>query len=443
MDRQRRCRRAGTAATMTLAVIALAVAGCGPGKEGGGGGKKGTLNVGLVFPLTGNTAASGKDMQHGWQLWFKQHGDKVAGRKIASTQEDSAGDPTTMLTKARRLVQQKQAKILVGPLLANEAYALAGFLKTTKDVVGITPVSSSDDLSQRKRVKNFIRTGGWQSSTPPHVSGDWAARKGYKRVATLCNDYAFGYESCGGFVDTFTDRGGKVVKQLYAPLGTSDYSSYLAQIDPKSVDAVFVTMVGADAPRFLKAWTDLGLKDKVPLIAAETTVEQSALRGIRGDSPFGIESFGHYAEGRDAPATRDFVDAYKKAYGQLPSYYACATYTAGQWLTEALKKLNGDTSDTQKVIDTLNSVKLDDSCFGPMQLDDHGGTVANVYLRKVGRDQGALVNQVQKTYPNISQFWNYKPDAFLKQPVYSRKYQGKDWPTSCDAFAKDCPLKGG
>ena len=157
----------------------------------------------------------------------------------------------------------------------------------------------------------------------------------------------------------------------------------------------------------------------------------------------GLETFGHYAEGRDAQATRDFVDAYRKEYGQRPSYYACATYTAAQWLTEALKKLNGDISDTGKFIDTLNSVQLKDGCFGPYKLDDHGGSIETVYHRRVAKKSDGYENDVIETIPNVSQFWNYKPEEFLKQPVYSRKDQGKDWPTSCDAYAKDCPLKGG
>jgi branched-chain amino acid transport system substrate-binding protein len=427
-----------------LAAAALAVGGCGLGDEEEGGGSKGSLQVGLLFPTSGTVAAAGTDMLHGWQLWFKLHGDEVAGRKIVAKHEDTAGDPTLTLTKARKLVQQNNAKLTVGPLLANEAYALAGYLKQQPDVIGLNPAGSSDDLSQRKRVENFVRTGGWQSSTPAQPAGDWAADQGWKRAVTLCSDYAFGYENCGGFVNTFTDRGGKIVKQLYAPIGTSDYSSYLAQIDPNSVDGVFVQSVGADAPRFVKAWSDLGLKGKVPLIVNETTLEQSTLRGVKGDDPVGLESFAHYAEGRQETATSEFVAAYEKEYGELPGYYSCSTYTAAQWLTEAIKQLDGDISDSKKFLDTLNSVKLKDTCFGPMALDEHGGTIANVYLRKVARnDKGQLVNQVVKSYPNVSQFWNYKPEEFLKQPVYSRKDQGKDWPTSCDAYAKDCPLKEG
>jgi branched-chain amino acid transport system substrate-binding protein len=397
-----------------------------------------------VWPVSGNNAAAGVDMLNGWNLWFKLHGDTVQGHKIVSQQEDSAGDPTTTLTKARQLIQQNQSKAIVGPLTAAEGYALAGLMQQNPNVIGLAPVTSSDDLSQRKRVQNFIRTGGWQSSTPTQPAGNWAADRGMKRVATLCADYAFGYEQCGGFANTFTDRGGQVVKQLWAPMGTADYSSYLAQIDPKSVDGVFVSTVGADSPRFLKAWNQLGLKGKVPLITGETTLEQSTLRGINSDDPVGLTSFGHYAEGSNDPATQDFVSQYQKAYGQIPSYYSCATYTAAQWLTQALNEAHGDLSDTKRFIGILNSVKLPDSCFGPMQLDSHGGTVGNVYQRTVARNaQGKLQNNIDTTFPNISQFWNYNPDAFLKQPVYSRQYQGINWPTSCAEFVRDCPLPGG
>jgi branched-chain amino acid transport system substrate-binding protein len=436
-------------AALVAAAVAIA-AGCGePGKGGGGGGSsgggsEGPIQVGTLFPTSGTVAAAGTDMLNGWKLWWKLHGNKVAGRTIESTQEDTAGDPNTTLTKARKLVQQNQSSVTVGPLLANEAYALAGYLKENPNVIGLNPAGSSDDLSQRKRVDNFVRAGGWQSSSPAHLAGAWAASQGWKRVITLCTDYAFGYENCGGFTNTFTDHGGKVIKQLYSPIGTSDYSSYLAQIDPKSVDGVFVQSVGADAPKFIKAWADLGLKGKVPLITNETTFEQSTLRGIKNNDPVGLESFGHYVEGRNSPGTRNFVAQYQKAYGQMPSYYSCSTYTAAQWLSTAIQQMHGDISNRDDFLKTLNAVKLKDTCFGPMALDSHGGTIADMYMRKVTRNEdGKLENQVVKTYPNVSQFYIYKPDAFLKQPVYSREYQGTDWPKNCSAFARDCPLPGG
>ncbi|MGH2734020.1 MAG: ABC transporter substrate-binding protein, partial [Actinomycetota bacterium] len=366
---------------------------------------------------------------------------EVAGRELELIHEDSAGDPQIGLQKARKVVDQDGASVVAGPLLANVGYAIAEYLKTQPHIIGLNPVASADDLSQRTPVDNFVRTGGWQSSTPHHVAGDWAWQQGYKRVITLCQDYAFGHEVCGGFTNTFTDHGGEIVKQLWAPLGSSDYSSYLAQIDPREADAVFMITVGADSGRVIKQWQDFGLKDKIPLIAGETTLEQSLLRTM-GDEALGLQSFGHYAEGREEGATKEFVDAYLEEYDEIPSYYSCATYTAGQWFTQALEEADGDMSDPAAFLETLKSIELDDGCFGPMSLDEYGGTIETVYLREVTKDdEGRLVNTVVEEFPEVGQFFWYEPEAFLEQPVYSRDFLGEDWPTSCDEFTQDCPLE--
>jgi branched-chain amino acid transport system substrate-binding protein len=436
--RQSGRRRAG----QLIALGAIVVAACSPPGQNQTAGSEGPIKIGLIAPTTGVVAAAGTDMVNGWNLYWKVNGEEVAGRTIETIHEDDAGDPQTGLTKARKLVDQDGVAVVAGPLLANVGYAIAEYLATQPNVIGLNPVASADDLSQRQPVDNYVRAGGWQSSSPHHVAGDWAADQGYKRVATLCQDYAFGHEVCGGFINAFTDRGGQIVKKLWAPLGTSDYSSYLAQISPNQVDAVFVITVGADSGRVIKQWQDFGLKGRVPLIAGETTLEQSLLRAM-GDEALGLQSFGHYAEGREAPATTEFVKAYQEEYDDYPSYYACATYTSAQWFSSALEEAGGDLTDVDSFLEQLNSVTLQDSCLGPMRLDEHGGTIATMYLRKVVKDsEGNLVNRPVEEFPEISQFWNYEPEAFLDQPVYSRQYLGEDWPTSCASYTSDCPDAG-
>jgi branched-chain amino acid transport system substrate-binding protein len=436
-----RLRRLHIAAALVLVLILAACSAPG-GDEGEGGGDEGPITVGVIVPTTGVVAAAGTDMLNGWNLYWELNGNEVAGRTIETIHEDNAGDPTTTLTKARKLVEQDGAAVIVGTLLANTALALAEYLDPLDDVIGLNPAGSADDLSQRGVVDNYVRAGGWQSSSPAHVAGNWAYDKGYRKIITLCQDYAFGHENCGGFTNTFTDRGGEIVQQLWAPLGTPDYSSYLSDIDPESADAAFVLTVGADSGRFVKQWEDFGLKDKLPLIGGETTLEQSLLRAM-GDEALGLQSFGHYAEGREDPATQEFVDEYVKAYDQLPSYYSASTYTAAQWFAETLEAEDGDMSDVPAFLDTLKSNQLDNSPFGPMQLDEYGGTIATMYLREVAKDEeGRLYNKVVEEYPETSQFWNYDPQAFLDQPVYTREYLGEDWPESCDQFVTDCPLEG-
>jgi branched-chain amino acid transport system substrate-binding protein len=436
-----RLRKLHVAAALAL-VLVLAACSAPGGDEEEGGGDEGPIKVGVIVPTTGVVAAAGTDMLNGWNLYWEINGDEVAGRTIETIHEDNAGDPTTTLTKARKLVEQDQASVVVGTLLANTALALAEYLDPLDDVIGLNPAGSADDLSQRGVVDNYVRAGGWQSSSPTHVAGDWAYEQGYRKVITLCQDYAFGHENCGGFTNSFTDRGGEIVQQLWAPLGTPDYSSYLSDIDPASADAAFVLTVGADSGRFVKQWEDFGLKDKLPLIGGETTLEQSLLRAM-GDEAVGLQSFGHYAEGREDPATQEFVDEYVEAYDQLPSYYSASTYTAAQWFAETLEAEDGDMSDVPSFLEALKGYQLDNSPFGPMQLDEYGGTIATMYLREVAKDEeGRLYNKVVEEYPEISQFWNYDPQAFLDQPVYTREYLGEDWPESCDQFTSDCPLEG-
>lgn len=399
-----------------------------PGRETGGAGDSNAIKVGLLAPVTGNVAASGQDMVEGWNLYFEQNGTDFGGRTIQTVHEDSAGDPATALNKAERLVGSEQVDFIVGPLLANVGLAVSEEM-SRRDVPVFLPVVSADDLTQRQRLDGVIRVAGWTSSQTTHPLGEWAYDQGYRRVVTLCTDYAFGHENCGGFVNTFTDAGGTVISQLWHPLGTQDFSTYVAQIREADPDAVFTQAVGAEGPRFVQAWSDFGLKGEIPLLGAETTLDQSLLRGM-GDEAVGLISTGHFAEGRGSPATQEFVDAYLEAYDKLPSYYSASMYSAAQWITQAVEEVGGDVSDTQAFLEGVRGVQLDDSPLGPMRLDEYDNPVQNVYIREVEkRDDGKLWNVPAQTFEEVSQFWTYDPEEFLDHPVYSREYQGDgSWP---------------
>jgi len=387
------------------------------------------LKFALLAPLSGPSAAAGHDMVNGWELYWKTHGDVVAGRRIVTTTYDTNSNPTRALDQARRAIEQDGAQVVVGPYLANEGLAIAPYTESHK-IPLILPTVSADDLSQRQVSPFVIKVAGWTSSLPTHPAGVWAYEQGYRKVATIANNYAFGYENAGGFCQTFTEKGGKISNQLWPPLGTTDYSPYISQLQAANPDAVFACTVGADAVHFLEQWKSFGLKGKIPLIANETTTDQSNIRSVAPDAVEGIISFAHYAEGRDDPATRAFVLAYGKAQGVLPSYMATAFNTAGGWLSTSLKNVNGDTTGYITFLAAIRSVRLINSPLGPMKLDAYNAPVENVYIRKVVATTGEFAqyaktwNVVVKTYPNVSQFWTYRPSDYLKQPSYTPAYQG-------------------
>lgn len=387
------------------------------------------IKVALLAPTSGNAAAAGHDMVNAWTLYWKERHDTVAGKRVVTTVYDTASNPSHALDQARHAVEQDGAQMIVGPYLANEGLAVAPYAIQHR-IPMFEPTVSADDLSQRQASAFVVKVAGWSSSQPTHVAGVWAYEQGHRKVATLANSYAFGYENAGGFAQTFTEKGGKIAAQFWAPLGTTDYSPYISRIQAAAPDALFVEMVGADAIHFLEQWNSFGLKSKIPLIANETTTDQSNIRTIAPNVVEGIVSFGHFAEGRDAAATRQFVEKYGRAEHVLPSYMAAAFYTAAQWIDTALRRVNGDVTDTGKFLAAVRAVKLADSPFGPMTLDAYGDPVENIYVRKVVAATGDAAhyaktwNVVTKTYPRVSQFWSYKPSEYLKQPVYSPTYQG-------------------
>jgi branched-chain amino acid transport system substrate-binding protein len=188
------------------------------------------------------------------------------------------------------------------------------------------------------------------------------------------------------------------------------------------VDAVYVASAGADALRFTRQYADAGLKARLPLIGSGNYTDEHVLRSM-GDEALGIVTALHYSAALATPANRRFVQAYKAKFAHVPSYYSEGTYTGGVVLRAAVEAVGGDIEDAARFLAALRRVNLTDAPRGPVSFDEYGHPVENIYVRKVERVDGKLQNTVIHTFPAVSQFWTYKPDEYLRNPVYSR-----DWP---------------
>ena len=381
--------------------------------------QKGPIKIGLILPETGPLAANGKDMANGLQLFFEEQGWKLAGREVKLVTEDDEGKPPTGLAKARSLVESQGVHVLMGPLSAAVGYAVAGYV-TDKKVPTIFPIVSAEDITQRKRSAYIVRTG-WTSAQPSQPFGKWVYDNlGYRKIAMIGYDFAFGWEVAGGFQRTFEDAGGQVVQKLWPPLGNADFAPYLAQLR-RDVDAVFCIFSGADALRFAKQYSEAGLKSKLPLIGGGTFTDEHVLRTM-GDEVLGVVTALHYSAALATPANKKFAQAYEAKFKQIPSYYSEGAYVGGLALKAALVATGGDVENGEKLLGALRRVDLSDAPRGPIRFDDYGNPVENIYVRKVERVGGQLQNTVIYTFPNVSQFWTFKPEEFLRNPVYSRDY---------------------
>lgn len=379
----------------------------------------GPIKIGLIVPLTGVFSANGRDMVNGLSLALAQIDRRVAGREIQVLTEDDQGTPAQSLTKARKLVELDRVDILMGPLTANSGYALRDYLDEQK-IPALYPIVSADDLTQRKGTPWIIRTG-WTSSQPNHAFGEYAARTlGYRRIATVAYDFAFGWECVEGFQDTFEQSGGRVVEHLWPPIGAPDYSPYLGRI-PKDVDAVFAVFSGGDALRFLQQYREFGLEGRIPLIGGGTLTDEHILFQ-EGDLAKGIITALHYSAALNTPANREFVRAYVRAYNRVPSYYSEGTYTSALFATKGLEAVGGRVGDRGAFVAAVRRVVLPDAPRGAVRLDAWGNPIENVYIRRVDIVNREPQNTVIFTYPNVSQFWRFNPEEYLKKPVYTRDF---------------------
>jgi branched-chain amino acid transport system substrate-binding protein len=382
------------------------------------------IRIGLMAPLSGVVAAGGREIVEGFNMYWEKVGGKVAGRPVEVVVEDDAGNPDTALQKARRLVEQSKVNFLCGNLLANTGLAVANYVKANGTPYFI-PVIAADDLTQRQRIKNVVRVAGYSASQMPRPLADWALKQGYKKIVTVAQDYSFGHEQCGGFAQVFTEGGGKIVAQLWNPLNTADFSPYLGQIASAKIDAVFAMELGADATRFMQQNANFGLKGQIPLLGAMNFTDQSVIR-TSGPECEGIISSAHFAEGSENPATQAFVKDYSAKYGKMPSLYGFSHYSGAMWIAKAIEKIGGKVEDRETFLDAVLKTELTDSPLGrPVRLDSYGNPVYDVYIRKVVKNKdGKYWNVPIQTYEKVSQFWTYDPETYLKQPPYSRDFQG-------------------
>jgi branched-chain amino acid transport system substrate-binding protein len=180
-------------------------------------------------------------------------------------------------------------------------------------------------------------------------------------------------------------------------------------------------MVSISASRFHKQYQDAGLKARLPLIGGGTTFDEFVLPSL-GDEAVGGMSPLIYSAALDTPVNKKFVAEYRKKYGKVPSYFSETCYTSTRWIAEAAKAIGGDVENREKFLEALKKVEIPDAPRGPIKLDAYGNPIQNIYIRKVERKDGELWNTVVHTFPSVSQFWKYKPEEFLKQPVYDRNF---------------------
>ena len=379
------------------------------------------IRIGVLATLTGPFAALGEEGVDGVKMAFEEFNNELGGRPVKLFIEDTSADPDTAVTKTRALISRDKCQLVLGPLSGAEGLAIKKSADEWPNATIVVTASAAEDITMRGVKPNIWRCS-FSGAQPMFPLGEYVYNHGYRKVATLGEDYAYPYAHVGGFLKAFIDSGGCVAKKFWVPIGTSDYSALVSQI-PKDIDAFYFCLGGTDAVNFMRSLDEFGMIGKFPIFAGATSIDVSVLQAV-GKQCDGIVSGSIVAADVDTPIYREFDARYRKLRGRTPSLFVDCYYTATKWAALALKEVNGNIEDQAAYREALQNTAFD-APRGHVSFDKFHNVVEDVYINQVKLVEGEYRNINIEVIPKVSQFWHYDPEEYQKQPPYDRKFPDK------------------
>ena len=355
-----------------------------------------TFKIGMILPMTGQSASTGRQIEAAARLYMAQHGDTVAGKKVQLIVKDDTGLPDVTKRIAQELVVNDKVNVLAGFGLTPLALAVAPVATQAKvpEVVMAAGTSTITEASPYIVRSSFTVA---QSVVP---MAEWAAKNGMKKVVTIVTDFAPGLDAEKVFSESFTKAGGKV-ENVRVPLRNPDFAPFLQRAADEKPDAIFVFVPSGAGTQLMKQYAERGLdKSGIKLIGTGDMTDDDILNDM-GDVALGVITAQFYSAAHPSAENKAFVDAFKKANkGMRPNFMAVGGYDGMHLIYEALKKTNGNT-DGDALVAAMKSMAWT-SPRGPISIDPATrDIVQNIYVRKVEKVGGELYNVEFATIPNV------------------------------------------
>ncbi len=355
--------------------------------SGGAFAQDNKFKIGLILPMTGPFASTGKQIEAAARLYMAQNGDTVGGKKVELIVKDDTGTPDVTKRIAQELVVNEKVNVLAGFGLTPLAFATAPIATQSKTPLVVMAAATS---SITEASPYIIRT----SFTLPQAAvaiADWAPKNGVKKVVTLVTDFGPGIDAEKFFKDRLTFNGGQVTESLRVPLRNPDFAPFLQKVRDAKPDAVFAFVPSGAGAALMKQFAERGLdKAGIKLIGTGDVTDDDILNAM-GDVAVGVVTSHHYSTAHPSAVNKKFVDAFSKANPNLrPNFMAVGGYDGMRVIYEAAKATKGGTGDA-----LLAAMKgqIFESPRGPMFIDAQTRDVVhNIYIRKVEKKDGQLYN---------------------------------------------------
>ena len=348
-----------------------------------------TFKIGLILPMTGQQASTGRQIEAAAKLYMAQHGTTVAGKKVELIVKDDTSVPDVTKRLAQELVVKDKVNVLAGFGITPSAFATAPIATQSKTPMVVMAAATSSITNASPYI---VRT----SFTLPQASvsmADWATAKGgIKKVVTLVSDYGPGIDAEKFFKERLAFNGGTVIDSLRVPLRNPDFAPFLQKVRDAKPDALFVFVPSGAGAAVMKQFLERGMdKAGIKLIGTGDLTDDDQLNDM-GDGALGVVTSHHYSAHHPSATNKKFVEAFKKANkGMRPNFMAVGGYDGMRVIYEALKASKGQ-GGGDALLAAMKG-QLFESPRGPMFIDAQTRDVVhNIYLRKVERVGGELHN---------------------------------------------------
>ena len=354
------------------------------------------FKIGLILPMTGPFASTGKQIEAAARLYIAQNGDTVAGKKVELIVKDDTSAPDVTKRIAQEMVVNDKVNVLAGFGLTPLALATAPVATQGKTPLVVMAAATSSITEASPWI---IRT----SFTLPQAAvgiADWAPKNGIKKVVTLVSDYGPGIDAEKFFRDRFLFNGGQVVDSLRVPMRNPDFAPFLQKVRDAKPDALYVFVPSGAGAALMKQFAERGLdKAGIKLIGTGDITDDDILNGM-GDVALGVVTSHHYSTAHNSALNRKFVDAFQKANNGLrPNFIAVGGYDGMRVIFEAAKATKGGSGEA-----LLAAMKgqIFESPRGPMFIDAQTRDVVhNIYIRRVEKKDGQLYNVEFETLKDV------------------------------------------
>ncbi len=355
-----------------------------------------TVKLGLILPMTGQQASTGKQISAAVKLYMEQNGDKVAGKKIEVILKDDGAIPDNTKRIAQELIVNDKVNAIAGFGITPTALAVAP-LATQAKIPAIVMAAGTSIITERSP---FIVRTSFTLPQSSSIVGQWAFKNGIKKVVAIVTDYAPGIDALNFFKLNFTEAGGQILEEIKAPLANPDFAPFLQRARDVSPDAIFIFVPSGHGATFMKQYIERGLdKAGIKVIGPGDVTDDDQLNNM-GDQVLGTVTIHHYSAAHPSKTNKDFVAAFEKANNFRPNFMAVGGYDGMHILYEALKKTGGK-ADGEALVEAMKGLKWE-SPRGPTSIDpETRDVVHNEYVRKVEKVNGQLYNVEFQTFEAV------------------------------------------